>query len=313
MNRVAILAFNGVSLLELSIAAELFILPRPNLPRWYSAKIVSFEVSPLKSDAGIFIDTPLLHSFEGFDCLVVPSWPTDGPPAKLDLALALLEFAGKKNKRILSFSTGAFLLAELGIFKNRVAVTHWQHADLFKTRFPDVDVDDDALYLFDGQVGCSGAGATAFDLGLEVIRSDFGVEAANEVAAQLVVSAHRSGYQSEFSENTASRHAQDFADTLNWAQKNIAFNLSVDALAEHAKMSRRSFDRRFKDEFSLTPHEWLTQQKMKVAQSLLERSQHSIDYVAEKSGFANALSLRDNFKKRLGMSPTEYRNRHYKK
>ena len=306
MYKVAILAFDGVATFELGCAVELFALSRPEIDNWYTGQVVTFDDRPINATGGFILDAPLVYNLREFDMLVVPSWPLSDAPLSLDLEMAIMEFVAQK-KRIVSFCSGAFLLGELGLLNGKQATTHWLYAEEFKARFPDTEYVDDVLYVYDGRLGCSAGSAAGIDLGLEIIRKDFSFETANLVARRLVMPPHRSGGQSQFVETPMDKRPSAFAESLDWAIKNLAVSLKVEDLADRANMSRRSFDRHFRQKLNMSPLEWLSQQKLKRAQQLLESTHDSIEMIAHKSGFNNALTLRHNFHKTLSISPTQYR------
>ncbi|MFT5135382.1 MAG: AraC family transcriptional activator FtrA [Arenicella sp.] len=115
--------------------------------------------------------------------------------------------------------------------------------------------------MYDGQVGCSAGSASALDLGLEVIRKKFGIEAANHIARLLLVSSHRQGGQSQFAENTIIESLSPFSKALEWANQNLQLSISINSLAKRANMSRSRFDRKFRYHFGTTPKRWLTEQR----------------------------------------------------
>ncbi len=306
MYRVAILAYDGLATFELGCAIELFALPRPEIDDWYSCEVVSFDEGPLSATGGITIQARPIQDLERYNMLIVPSWPIDADPVSLALAASITKFV-LDRKRILSFCSGAFLLGELGLLNGRKATTHWRYAEEFKSRFPQTEYVDDVLYVYDGKIGCSAGSAAAIDLGMEVIRSDFDFETANAVARRLVMPPQRAGGQSQFVETPIGRRPSAFAESLDWAIKHLNENVSVNDLASQANMSRRTFDRHFRKALDLSPLEWLANQRIQLAQQLLETTQESIEVIAIKVGFNNALTLRHNFKKHLGISPGDYR------
>lgn len=304
--RVAILSYSNVALFELGCAVELFALPRPEFETWYTSEVVTFEQGAFATTAGLRLQAKQIDDLCDYDMLVVPSWPAaDGViSSALENAVSAFHQAGK---RVVSFCSGAFLLAELGVFDGRETTTHWRYADRFKQRFQGLKYIDDVLYVYDGKVGCSAGSASAIDLGLEIIRQDFGYAIANQVARRLVVSAHRLGGQSQFVETPLLAVPNQFSEAIDWACKNLNTNIDVDDLAARANMSRRTFDRKFRSSFSLSPKAWLTQQRVEKAKCLLETEDCSVEKVAEMSGFDNAITMRHHFRKLLSISPKQYR------
>ncbi|ASP40901.1 AraC family transcriptional regulator [Bacterioplanes sanyensis] len=306
MKKVAVLTYNGAALFELGCAVELFGLPRPEFDHWYQCQVITFEQGPLVSTAGVGLSATVVDSLNGFDTLVIPSWPTQGADIPPALSSAIQSFYDNKQ-RILSFCSGSFLLAQLGLLNGKQATTHWRYAQTFKTRFPQVQFVDNVLYLLQGNLGCSAGSAAALDLGIEVIRQDYGSDIANAVARRLVLSAHRQGGQSQFADAPVMQANSRFSTALDWAVQHLSESIDIDQLANKANMSRRTFDRKFRANFNLSPKAWLTEQRIQLAKSLLEQAQGSVDEVALKAGFDHAGTLRHHFRKALGVSPTHYR------
>lgn len=306
MHRVAILAYDHSALFELGCAVELFGLPRPEFEHWYHCDVVTFSPGPLTSTCGITLGCTTIRDLTDYDLLVIPSWPTNNSSVPPSVAAAIEQFASI-GKRIISFCSGAFLMAELGLFHQGKATTHWRYANTFKARFPQIEYVDDVLYLYDGRIGCSAGSSAAIDLGLEVIRGDFGYQVANKVARRLVLSAHRKGGQSQFAETPVPEANSQFASALDWALLNLNEPIDINTFARQANMSRRTFDRKFRANLDLTPKEWLTHQRLNLARELLENHDYPVERVADLSGFDNATTLRHHFRKALGISPTLYK------
>lgn len=305
-HKVAILTYNNAALFELGCAVELFALARPEFENWYQAEVISFDDGPHQATSGIEISSKTINSLDDYTTLIIPSWPTHITHLRGRLADEVLKFH-QDGKRLLSFCSGAFLLATLGILDHRNATTHWRYANDFKRRFSKTHYMDDVLYVYDANIGCSAGSAAAIDLCLEVIRDDYGYNIANQVARRLVMSAHRKGGQSQFVETPILERSNQFSETLDWVIKNLSKPLCIDDLAKRACMSRRTFDRKFRSTFNLSAKQWLTNQRIEHAKTLLEKDRNSIEQVAEQAGFDNATTMRHHFRKNLGLAPSSYR------
>ena len=93
---------------------------------------------------------------------------------------------------------GAFVLAATGLLAGRKATTHWTYADVFRERFPEVELDPNVLYVGGDRLFTSAGTAAGIDLCLHLVRSDWGAEVANIVARRMVVAPHRDGGQAQF-------------------------------------------------------------------------------------------------------------------
>lgn len=304
--RVAVLTYDHIALFELGCAVELFGLPRPEYEDWYRCEAIAFSSGPFTLLAGLQLQARTIKRLDAYDMLVVPSWPTAHADIPAPLAAAVRRFHAQ-GKRIISFCSGAFLLARLGLLDGRKATTHWRYAQKFRQEFPAVNYVDDVLYVYDGLIGCSAGSAAAIDLGIEVIRQDHGWQIANQVARRLVMSAHRKGGQSQFVETPVHAAPNHFADALDWALKHLGSRIDIDTFAHRASMSRRTFDRKFRSTFNLTPHGWLVTQRINLARELLEKDRGQVEGIAARAGFDNATTMRHHFRKMVGVTPTEYR------
>ena len=304
--RVVILLTESLSLFEYACATELFALKRDEFTQWYETDTVSMSHSQYEGLAGTVLHCRQVKQLPDCDLLIVPSFPVNVQSVSPVLINALQQHHARGGK-IISFCSGAFLLAAAGLLDGRTATTHWRYASAFQSRFPHITFREDILYHYDGQVGCSAGSAAGVDLGIEVIRQDYGHHAANIVARRLVLPAHRSGGQSQFVAKPASTGSSGLARSLEWAVKNLTHTLTVEDIAAKANMTRRTFDRHFRKHFNVTPQVWLTQRKIEIAQQLLEGSALNIEQIALQAGYENSTSLRINFKKYVSVSPSQYR------
>lgn len=305
MHKIAILLGPSVATFELGCASELFALSRPEYPDWYQTDLISFHPGPLVATGGLQLLVPQVQDLTPYDTILIPNWSVSEPEPPEQLRAQLLA-AYQRGVRLISFCSGAFLLAELGVLRGKAATTHWRYADEFQRRYPDSRYQQNVLYCFDGQIGCSAGSAAALDLGLAVIRRDFGFEIANQVAKRAVISAHREGGQAQFVALPLQKKTNLLSATMDWALLNLNKPLAIEQLADKAGMSRRSFDRHFKASTGISPLQWLLQQRLQLVQHYLEQGQHSIEQISDLTGFGSSLNLRQQFQKQLGISPRMY-------
>src|SRR5262249_5378308 len=94
---------------------------------------------------------------------------------------------------------------------------------------------------------------------------------------------------------------------LQWLVENLDQQVTVEDLAERAHMAPRTFARRFRAETGVTPHDWVTAQRVLLARRVLANTDPPIETVAAKSGFGDAAMLRHHFNRRVGSAPHSYR------
>jgi AraC family transcriptional activator FtrA len=228
----------------------------------------------------------------------------------LDPAVAAaLRDAHERGATMLAVCTGAFALAGAGLLDGRRATTHWQFTDLLARRFPRVRIERDVLYVTDGSVLTSAGAAAGIDACLHMVRQMHGSATANALARRMVVPAHRDGGQAQYVDMPLpeTRAGDGLADVLDWAVARLDRPLTVDALAERARMSPRSFARHFRSTTGTTPHRWLLEQRLQRAELLLENTDLTVDVVAQRCGFGSADTLRHHFARRRGTSPSTHR------
>ncbi len=307
MKSIAIMAHPEVAVFELGCATELFALPRPEMADWYQSEVVSLTPGPFRLVGDMELDCKTVKNLRGFQTLVVPSWPVYKSDIPDIVATSINEFA-EAGGRILSFCSGAFLLGHLGLLDGQEATTHWRYQQQFQNQFPDSVYKPNVLYTLTNKLGCSAGSSAAIDLGLAVIREDFGSEIANNVARRLVLSGHRKGGQAQFIETPVPMRPNRLAEAMEWATQNLAKHLSVSAMAEIAAISRRSFDRQFRKQLGQSPQAWIIEQRLSLASQLLETTNNTIEEIADQTGFSTAGNLRHHFQKNLGLSPRQYRD-----
>ncbi|MGV2837133.1 GlxA family transcriptional regulator, partial [Pseudomonas shirazensis] len=215
--------------------------------------------------------------------------------------------ANSKGKLIVGLCLGAFVLGDAGLLDGKEATTHWMARDEFARRFPEVHFRPEVLYVGDGNIMTSAGTVAAIDCCLHLIRQRLGADVANRTAKMLVTPPHRQGGQSQYVEHPVPQLLSEthFSDVLAWARINLADNLSLDVLADMAKMSRRTFTRRFKETTGTTVSKWLNAERVARAQELLEKTELPIECIASEVGFGTPLSLRKQFGAHLGTSPSD--------
>lgn len=305
--RVAVLAFDGVSLFHLSVPG--MVLGADDGPARYEVMYCAEAPGRIRSDQGVTID--VVHGLEAMaeaDIIIIPAWSDPEVPASAALVTALRQ-AHAGGKLVVGLCLGAFALGYAGLLDGREATTHWVARDLFAERFPDTLFRPDVLYVADDNIITSAGTVAAIDCCLHLVRERHGAEAANHIARLLVTPPHRAGGQAQYIERPVPRCANDdrLPGVLEWAREHLAESLSVDALAEVAKMSRRTFTRRFREATGTTVTKWLNAERVARAQQLLETTDLSIELITAEVGFGTPLTLRQQFAAQLGTSPSGYR------
>jgi transcriptional regulator GlxA family with amidase domain len=230
----------------------------------------------------------------------------DTSPQAAELARA----AHDRGAYVFAHCTASFVLGEAGLLDGRECTTHWRHTDELALAFPEAHVKPEVLYVEDDRVVTGAGSAAGIDAALHLMRTEFGGKVAGDAARRMVLAPHRDGGQAQFiRQQMPECTAETLSPLLTWINENLESDLSVESLADRAAMSQRTFARRFVDETGTTPHGWITAQRVRRAETLLEGSDLPVEGIAHRVGFASAATLRHQFTKVRGISPQEYRRR----
>jgi AraC family transcriptional regulator, transcriptional activator FtrA len=312
---VVALVYDGLCAFEFSCAAEVFGLARPELgPDWYRFETCAMKRS-VRAQYGMRMNAANgLERLHAAGTIVIPGW--EGIDAAVPQAiLDALRGAYARGARLLSICSGAFVLAATGLLDGRRATTHWRYADALQRRYPKVSVDAKVLYVDEGSVLTSAGSAAGLDLCLHLVRRDYGSKIANQVARRLVIPPHREGGQAQFLERPVegrehqSGHPKSLSALLDKIRKRPSERWHIAELARLAAMSERTFMRRFRAATGLSPADWVTRARVDAARELLENTALSIDHIAERCGLGTPTTLRHHFRRKVGLSPTQYRKR----
>ena len=225
-------------------------------------------------------------------------------PDDVRAALALV----RPGTRLVSICTGAFVLGAAGRLDGRPATTHWQHTENFRRLYPNVLLDEGLLLVDDGDVLTSAGLAAGIDLCLHIIRRDHGSAVANATARYCVVPPWREGGQAQFIDRPVpAADEQSTAYARQWALSHLDRPLDVSRLAAEARMSVRTFNRRFREETGRSPGAWLIEQRVDHARHLLEATDLPVDEVAQRAGLGSGATLRQHLRTAVGVSPLAYR------
>ncbi|MFF2777515.1 GlxA family transcriptional regulator [Streptomyces sp. NPDC058052] len=305
VHRVVVLALDGAYPFELGIPSRIFgaLLDR------YEVMTCSVDGGPVLTNADFSVSVG--HGPEALataDTVLLPPFDISRLSRELPPRVGEALAAVRPGTRLVSICTGAFVLAAAGLLDGRPATTHWAIADVFTSWYPQVAMDPDVLFVDDGDILTSAGAASCVDVCLHLVRRDHGTAVANHVARACVVPPWREGGQAQYVDYPVpSASANGTAATRQWALENLQRPLPLTELAEHARMSLRTFARRFNEEVGTSPGRWLIQQRVARAKHLLETTDLAVDDIAGQVGFATGTSLREHLHSAVGVSPLAYR------
>jgi transcriptional regulator GlxA family with amidase domain len=304
---VAVVAFDGVVLGDLSTACEVFGLARrkDGQPA-YDVRVCSESVDVLSTHVALRVPWRL-SSLARADTVMVPGINDLNRPIPAAVLRAIRR-AADRGARVASICTGAFVLAATGVLDGLRATTHWLAAGDLARRHPSINLDANVLYVDNGRVLTSAGAAAGFDLCLHMVRRDLGADIAASVARLAVMPLERAGGQAQFIEHAPPSQAPGaIRPLLTWMEQNLSRELPLPVLARRAAMSTRTLSRRFREQVGATPAAWLAHARVRRAQRLLETTNLAVEHVAVQAGFGSAAVMREHFGVVVGTNPLAYR------
>lgn len=307
---VAAYAPGRVASFSLGIVSEVFGFDRTGrgMPGFDFA-LCTREPGPVRTDTGLTVIVEHgLDRLAAADLVMVLPWEeelTGGSTAVYEA----LRAAYQRGATVASHCTGVFTLAAAGLLDGRRAATHWRWASALADRFPQVTVLPEVLYVDEGRILTSAGASAGLDMCLYLLRREYGAGVATGIARDLVVPPHRDGGQAQYVATPVPVDCDDerLGDVIAWARANLELPLTVADLAGRALMSPRSFARQFRAVTGTTPRAWLIGQRLHRAEELLEAGDLPVEEVARRTGFGTAAALREQFVRRRGVPPRDYR------
>jgi len=231
-----------------------------------------------------------------------------GVPPSTPALLDYVREAPQSSRRVASICTGAFVLAEAGLLDGRRVTTHWLLARQLQQRFPKVKMEEDRIFIVDGQIWTSAGMSAGIDLALAMVEKDLGGQVVHEVAQKLVLYHRRSGGQSQFSALLELEPKSDrIQNALTYAKSHLRSSLTVEELAAAANLSPRQFSRAFRAETGQSPAKAVENLRLEAARLMMEQTRHPIEVVARESGFADRERMRRAFLRAFGQPPQALR------
>jgi transcriptional regulator GlxA family with amidase domain len=311
--RVVLLAFPDVQILDVTGPSEVFAIADRICSGAYSIELVAPDAGELQSSGSLRLvaDRDIEHCTGPIDTLLVAGGLGVDAAMEDRPLLDWLGGAAVRSRRVASVCTGAFLLAQAGLLDGRRATTHWSACRRLAEDHPSVQVELDSIFVRDGSTYTSAGISAGIDLALALVEEDLGSRVALQIARTLVLFMRRPGGQAQFSNTLESQSVQisGLRELQAWIADHLDDDLSVSALAQRAFMSPRNFARVFASQTGQTPGRYVESLRIERARTLLQGGERTIEGVAMACGFGTVETLRRSFSRRLGVSPSDYRDR----
>jgi len=324
--RVAILAYPEVTISVLYTMYDLFAAAgrdwafittgAPGEQRM-SPYIVSSKKGELPTANGLplqveraFADDPVP------DIVCVPDFPLppDDPcTGRFDTEVAWLRRCHAEGATLACTCTAALILAQTGLLEGREATIHWNYAKSLSRHYPGLKVDPDKALVVTGledRIVMAGGGTSHLDLSLYLIARFVGLMEALEVAKTYLIQWHDAG-QRPFAALLPGKQTSDalIAKCQEWAGEHYAESAPVTSMIRLSGLAERTFVRRFTRATGTSPLDYLHALRLEEAKQILETEDIPVEAVALEVGYQDNGFFGRLFRRRVGMTPMQYRRR----
>ncbi len=284
----------------------------------FNCQVVTVDNGPVRGYSGAMVMPTVCREEFHPDLIVVGSSVEAAVSAqRLDSTLApaiplhgWLRQAFADGAVLASVCTGSFVLAEAGLLADQVATTHWRAAPLFRSRYPDIRLEEEQLLVDNGRIICAGGAMAFVDLCLYLVERFASPSVALACSKMLVLDGRRveqtpymAFYSRKAHQDDAIRKAQA------WLEQHYSEPVSIDDVAEVAGLGARTFKRRFKEATGETPIGYLQHLRIEAAKHQLESSRDQTARIIWSVGYEDASSFRRLFKRVVGCTMEQYRRR----
>ena len=254
----------------------------------FKIDLVGVSKTP-SANAGLFPVVPekLISDITKTDLIILPAIHSDFEESlkeNSDLIPWLIHHY-KDGAALVSLCISSFFLASTGLLDGKPCSTHWASANQFRELFPNVVLTDEKIVTEADGIYTSG-GAYAFtNLIIYLIEKYAGRETAIMAAKGFMIDIDRSS-QSPFMIFAGQKTHKDdkVLQAQNYIEEHFKDKIAVNDLSEKVALSRRTFERRFKQATSNSVVEYHQRVKVEAAKKELEKGRKTINEVMYEVG-----------------------------
>jgi len=279
----------------------------------FETEIVSVDGDPVRADGNICIQPDrCMPEACNADMLFIPAF-SDMSYIKAPPVARIQEWIVAQHRRgvpIATTCTGTFLLAEAGLLDGRVATTNWQYARMFQRNYPAVRLKIEQMITEADNLICTGAATAIFNLAIHLIRR-YGGEPLAAICAKAVLVEPNRGSQAPYAifRSTDNHGDKQVSAAQQWMAENYGQPISIDTVAHQVGISPRHFKRRFRKATGASPLVYLQKVRIQAAKEKLETTRESVNEITYRIGYEDSSTFRRLFKREVGVSPREYRDK----
>lgn len=241
------------------------------------------------------LDVPLRHELEA--ALARPD---------VGRAMAHIRRAAEAGALVAAACSGTFVCAEAGVLDGRAATTSWWLAPVFRARYPAVELREDAMVIDAGAIVTAGAAMSHVDLALHLVRRFAGPTIAETCTRYLIVD-ERPAQSRYVALDQLAHHSERVGKAEAFARRSLHRDIGVADLARAAAASTRTLEREFRSVLGVSPIAFLQKLRVERAIHLLHSTRDSVEQVAARVGYSDAVSLRRVLRQYTGQTASALR------
>ena len=220
-------------------------------------------------------------------------------------AVQLLRSWADRGATTAAACIGTFVLAESGLLDNHDSTTTWWLAPLFRQRYPKVRLDESSMIVKSGKFVTAGAALSHMDLALWLIRHK-SPRLAALTAKYLVVDSRPAQSAYVLADHLA--HSDPLVERFErWARGSLTRGFSLDDAAAASGSSKRTLARRLQAVLGKSPLSYFQELRVERSVHLLKTTDHSVEEIATRVGYADGVTLRTLLRRHLGHGVKEIR------
>lgn len=280
-----------------------------------------FAIDFITEQEGVFRRKPFNEKKEQeitkndvYDLVIIPamfSTRIEEVVRKETRIIAWLKERYEANTELASICVGSFLLAATGLLDGKKATTNWMFADLFREKYPRVTLEDDKVIVDQGKIYSCGGAFSFTTFIIYLIEKFCGHEVAITASKILMINMHQQPQTSFSIFQFQTGHADEaIARVQEYMEKNYNKAITMTEMAGISNMSTRNLIRRFEQATSNTPLEYLQRFRIENAKKMLEHKNEGIEQIAMQCGYEDMSFFRKVFKRHVGMTPREYKDKY---
>ncbi|TPE55319.1 helix-turn-helix domain-containing protein [Maribrevibacterium harenarium] len=275
---------------------------------WHSCKLLD---EPLYASSGACIDIPVLTpdlDLSQADFVVLFGGRTS--ESALTVApklLPVLQPLIHRNTHVVAIDNAVFTLAACGFLTGKRAMLHWRHQTQLKQLFPKVQVQEQGLFVTDGNITTACGGTGAIELAEYLLAHTMNPMQASKGLADMMVSERRNPLEFTPWQQQSSVTDRHVYRALILLSEGLGHSLDMELVSRRIGISRRQLDRKFLQQFQLTASAYFQKMRLERAAWLLHHSTGTLEQVANTVGYQNLGHFRSQFKRCFGHSPRAYR------